>query len=199
MRALRRRLENRIEQEDEGFKEIRMSDIGIVVKACEVAARAHREQKRKDGVTPYINHPLQVAHLLHEVAGVTDAEILAAAILHDVVEDTTMTEEDVRREFGARVAGLVMECTDDKRLEKAERKRLQVINAPHKSPGAKLIKLADKIANVGDIVKVQWPVERKKEYLEWAAQVAKGLAGVNAALDAAFVRAVEKGRHEVAG
>ena len=129
--------------------------------------------------------------------GVSDPEVLTAAVLHDTVEDTAMTPAQLQAEFGGRVAALVAECTDDKSLLRAERKRLQVVNASHKSADAKLIKLADKTANVADIIRADWPPERKREYLDWAEKVAAGLRGSNPALDAAFDSALGRARAEL--
>lgn len=146
----------------------------LILKAAAYAAHQHRDQRRKDaGASPYINHPLAVASILSE-AGVTDEIVLAAAILHDTIEDTTTTAEDLRRLFGNEVAGIVAEVTDDKSLENAERKRLQVEHAPHMSEGAALVKFADKIANVTDILEsppADWTEQRKAEYVEWATAV----------------------------
>jgi GTP diphosphokinase / guanosine-3',5'-bis(diphosphate) 3'-diphosphatase len=172
-----------------------MAPIALLVKAYAFSAARHNGQTRKDAAhTPYVNHPIQVAQLLSEVAGVEDPEVLMAAVLHDTVEDTGVTEAEIARDFGPRVASLVAECTDDKSLPQAERKRLQVEHASHKTNDARLIKLADKITNVSDIIHAQWPVERKRAYLEWAAQVAVGLHGVNAALDARFDSALNEAR-----
>jgi len=171
----------------------------LLVRAYAVAARQHAGQTRKDvAKTPYINHPIQVADLLSTVAQVTDSHVLAAAVLHDVVEDTDITIPQLAAEFGDRVAKLVAECTDDKSLPKIQRKRLQIINAPHKSPEAKLIKLADKITNVSDIVSADWPVESKIEYIAWARQVVAGLCGINSDLDAAFEAALVSAQKLVA-
>jgi guanosine-3',5'-bis(diphosphate) 3'-pyrophosphohydrolase len=131
---------------------------------------------------------------LARVAGVQDLEVLAAAVLHDVVEDTEMTVGELKEQFGERVAGLVAECTDDKTLPKEERKRLQVEHAAYLSKEARLIKLADKTSNVGDVVETDWEAERITAYLDWAEAVAKGLKGVNGALDEVFERALAGAR-----
>src|SRR5687767_6285872 len=110
-------------------------DTAILLRALEFAARKHRDQRRKGcDEAPYINHCIGVANLLTSVAGVTDVTVLAAAVLHDTVEDTDATPEELEAQFGAAVRSLVMECTDDKSLPKQVRKELQVTNAPHKSP-----------------------------------------------------------------
>src|SRR5215204_3255095 len=123
-----------------------MVDALLLLKALKFSAEKHRNQRRKDReASPYINHPIDVVELLMRVGGVTDNDVLVAAILHDTVEDTATLPEEVEEHFGGRVRSLVLEVTDDKRLAKEERKRRQVSEAPHKSMGAKQIKLADKI------------------------------------------------------
>jgi guanosine-3',5'-bis(diphosphate) 3'-pyrophosphohydrolase len=164
------------------------SDTAKVIEAASFAAQKHREQRRKDvDATPYINHPLEVARILTE-AGIEDTDVLVAAILHDTIEDTETTAEELTAAFGERVCALVLEVTDDKSLPKAERKRLQVLNAPKKSDGAKMIKLADKIANLRDIKNSppKWSVERKAAYFTFAEEVVAGCRGVSARLELAF-------------
>lgn len=166
------------------------SDLALVLRAAAFAADKHRLQRRKDAeASPYINHPLALADILAREGGVADATVIAAALLHDTVEDTETTVEELKLAFGARIAGIVAEVTDDKSLPKAERKRLQVAKAGAKSPEAKLVKLADKISNLRDILAVppaNWGEERKREYFEWAINVVDGLRGVNPQLEAAF-------------
>ncbi|XP_039714140.1 guanosine-3',5'-bis(diphosphate) 3'-pyrophosphohydrolase MESH1 isoform X4 [Pteropus medius] len=128
------------------------SEAAQLLEAADFAARKHRRQRRKDPEgTPYINHPIGVARILTHEAGITDIVVLQAALLHDTVEDTDTTLDEVELHFGAQVRGLVEEVTDDKTLPKLERKRLQVEQAPHSSPGAKLVKLADKLYNLRDL------------------------------------------------
>jgi len=167
--------------------------------AASFAARHHTGQKRKgESGEPYINHPLEVANLIANVGGVDDVDILIAAILHDTVEDCfSVSGEDIRQHFGERVAGFVLEVTDDKSLPKAERKQLQVEHAPHLSQGAKTVKLADKISNIHDITNsppADWPRERRLEYIRWAELVVAGLRGVNAPLEVYFDQAIEKAK-----
>ncbi len=163
--------------------------------AASFAAKKHTDQKRKgERGEPYINHPLEVANLLANVGGVNDIGILMAAILHDTIEDTDATADELRTLFGERVTGLVLEITDDKSLPKAERKRLQIEHAPHLSPDAKPIKLADKISNIRDITASppsHWPHERRVQYVEWGIKVVAGLRGCNDGLEAAFDETVE--------
>ncbi|KAM5206785.1 guanosine-3',5'-bis(diphosphate) 3'-pyrophosphohydrolase MESH1 isoform 2-T2 [Hipposideros larvatus] len=128
------------------------SEAAQLLEAADFAARKHRRQRRKDPEgTPYINHPIGVARILTHEAGITDIVVLQAALLHDTVEDTDTTLDEVELYFGVPVRRLVEEVTDDKTLPKMERKRLQVEHAPHSSPGAKLVKLADKLYNLRDL------------------------------------------------
>lgn len=172
-----------------------MSDIKQVLSAAAYAAHHHREQRRKGGDdVPYVNHVLEVARILAAEGGEDDPVLLTAALLHDVVEDTPVAIEDVRERFGPDVADVVAEVTDDKTLPKAERKRLQVVHAPKKSRRAKVLKLADKISNVRDLVASppDWSEKRLREYGAWADDVVAGLRGENPALDAAFDAALEQ-------
>lgn len=163
-----------------------------VFRALEFAAHKHRDQRRKDAdATPYINHPIQLARLLIDDGGLTDTDVIVAAILHDTVEDTRTTTEELEREFGAAVARLVMEVTDDKRLPKDVRKRLQVEQAATLSRGARLVKLADKICNLRDMntaPPADWPLERRREYFDWAAAVVDRIRGTHAELEKLFDR-----------
>ncbi len=173
------------------------SDLILVLGAASFAADRHRGQRRKDAeASPYINHPLALADILGREGGVEDAEVIAAALLHDTVEDTETSIEELEVRFGKRVAALVAEVTDDKSLPKDERKRLQVAKSASKSPGAKLVKLADKIANLRDLASAppsNWSDERRVQYFEWAREVVQGLRGTNASLEAAFDEAYSRG------
>jgi guanosine-3',5'-bis(diphosphate) 3'-pyrophosphohydrolase len=167
-----------------------MDDIARLIKATDFAARKHRLQKRKDAeASPYINHPLALARVLRLEAGVEDIDVIIAAILHDTLEDTETTLEELEREFGPRIARIVDEVTDDHSLPKAERKRLQVERAPQASPQAKLVKLADKICNLRDVVDAppaRWSLERRRGYFEWAKAVIDGVRGTHPRLEAIF-------------
>jgi GTP diphosphokinase / guanosine-3',5'-bis(diphosphate) 3'-diphosphatase len=167
-----------------------MSAVAMVVRAAAFAAHKHRNQRRKDAdASPYINHPLALARVLADEGGVTDAATLCAALLHDTIEDTDTTADELRREFGAEVSALVEEVTDDKALPKAERKRLQVEHAAHISDKAKLVKLADKVCNLRDVAAappVDWSLERRREYFDWARLVIDALRGVHPQLEAVF-------------
>ena len=155
--------------------------IPALMDATLFAAEKHRGQKRKDARgTPYINHPIMVANLIANIGGITDVEVLQAALLHDTVEDTETTADEIEGRFGYAVRSLVMEVTDDKSLEKQERKQLQIEHAPNLSPRAKVIKLADKIANLSDLVTsppVGWELERQQRYVSWSNAVVEGCRG----------------------
>ena len=150
-------------------------DHKLVLKAAQFAALKHRDQRRKDvEASPYINHPISVARVIAEVGGVDDPEILVAALLHDTLEDTDTSSEELDEEFGERVRKLVEEVTDDKGLPKGARKERQIDHAANISQGAVLIKLGDKISNVLDVTNsppTNWSLERRKDYLDWAEAV----------------------------
>jgi GTP diphosphokinase / guanosine-3',5'-bis(diphosphate) 3'-diphosphatase len=164
--------------------------------AIHFAAQRHRDQRRKDReASPYINHPLALAHLLVNEAGIEDAEVLIAAVLHDTVEDTETTLEELQARFGDTVAGIVDEVTDDKSLPKQRRKELQVEHAPHKSPAAAMVKLADKTCNLRDIAQsppAGWSLQRQRDYFDWAKRVVDELPLVHAQLAALFAEAYAK-------
>lgn len=172
------------------------TDMDLFIRAANFAALKHRDQRRKDpNATPYINHPLLVAQVLWSEGGVRDGHVLAAGLLHDTVEDTHTTRAELRRVFGADIASTVAEVTDNKRLDKQTRKRLQIEHAPHLSTSAKLVKLADKICNLRDVAKsppADWPLKRRREYFDWAKQVVDGLRGTNRKLEGAFDRAFRR-------
>ncbi len=162
----------------------------LLLDALAFAADKHRRQRRKDRhASPYINHPIALAQVLAGEGGIADAEILAAALLHDTIEDTRTTFEELKKRFGGRVARMVLEVTDNKRLRKHTRKRLQIEHAAHLSRGAKLVKLADKICNLRDLHRrppVGWNKKRRREYFEWSRQVIDQLRGAHPKLEAAF-------------
>jgi guanosine-3',5'-bis(diphosphate) 3'-pyrophosphohydrolase len=166
------------------------NDVGLLLKAATFAADKHRQQRRKDAeASPYINHPISLANVLANEGGVSDVVVLCAALLHDTIEDTETTAQELELTFGPAIARIVLEVTDDKTLPKEERKRQQIEHAPHVSPQAKLVKLADKISNLRDILgspPADWTRERKLAYFEWADQVVHGLRGTNSNLEALF-------------
>lgn len=162
----------------------------LILKAAQFAAEKHRDQRRKDAdASPYINHPITLANVLANEGGVTDEEVLCAALLHDTIEDTETTADELRVNFGDAITAIVLEVTDDKTLPKADRKRLQVEHAPHASLKAKQVKLADKICNLRDILAsppADWPLDRKQEYFDWAARVVAGARDAHADLAEVF-------------
>lgn len=168
-----------------------------LIRAIAFAADKHRNQRRKDAeASPYINHPIALANVLANEGGIDDERVLLAAVLHDTIEDTDTTHDELVQWFGEEVARIVAEVTDDKSLPKAERKRLQIEHAAHISHAAQLVKLADKICNLRDILAMppsNWSEERKREYFEWARRVVDGLRGAHAGLEAAFDETYRKG------
>ena len=174
-----------------------MKDLALLFEALDFAASKHQFQRRKGSTeTPYINHPIDVARRLVG-AGEDNLQVLIAAILHDTVEDTETTFDQIATKFGAEVASLVKECTDDKTLPKDERKRLQIESAPHKSRNAKCIKIADKTSNVADMkshAPPDWTLERISDYLTWTERVVNGLSGANQILESEFAHALSEAR-----
>jgi GTP diphosphokinase / guanosine-3',5'-bis(diphosphate) 3'-diphosphatase len=171
-------------------------DISLVIRAIEFAAKKHRMQRRKDSdASPYINHPIALMHVLCIDGGIRDPRILAAAALHDTIEDTETTPNELVAAFGADVADVVVEMTDDKSQPKQERKRLQIEYARHMSRDGALVKLADKICNLRDVAAnppENWNLERRIEYFDWAKAVVDGLPRVNSRLLKMFEEAYAK-------
>lgn len=165
-------------------------DTGLVLKALAFAAHKHRDQRRKGAESsPYINHPISVANALWHEGGITDAVVIAAAILHDTLEDTETQTRELEDEFGRQICGIVMEVSDDQRLPPAERKRAQIDKAASLSHMAKQVKLADKLCNLRDILTTPpagWDDERKRRYFDWAKQVVDVIRGTNHKLESAF-------------
>ncbi len=172
------------------------SDTKLLLKALSFAAYKHRHQRRK-GVKaiPYINHPIALADLLVRTANISDPATIATALLHDTVEDTCTTNEELKTEFGSAIAKLVAELTDDKSLPSEVRKRRQVEHAPSLSPRARMVKLADKTCNLRDVVQdppAKWPLKRKQEYFDWAKEVVDEIRQPNPKLKKAFDEAFAK-------
>jgi len=170
--------------------DLHQEEMALLLNALAFAAGKHRSQKRKDPAgTPYINHPINVAHILYFEGGVRDGNVLAAAVLHDTVEDTDTSHDELVRHFGKHVADIVAEVTDDKSQPKHVRKQHQVEHAPFISNEGKLVKLADKISNLRDVHQsppANWTKERRVEYYQWAQKVVAGVRGTNAPLEQAF-------------
>ncbi|MEO6436451.1 MAG: HD domain-containing protein [Tepidisphaeraceae bacterium] len=174
----------------------------LFIDALAFAAHKHRDQRRKNvAASPYINHPIALAHVLVSEGGINDIAVLCAAILHDTVEDTETSFDEIEHRFGPAIAGMVREVTDDKSLTKTRRKELQVEHAPHLSPGARLVKLADKSCNLRDVADdppANWPRDRRVEYFEWAKRVIDGLRGTHPVLEGIFDSVYRRGLAMVA-
>lgn len=177
------------------------NSVGLILKALNFAAGKHNDQRRKDSQSsPYINHLIGVAETLWSVGDVRDESLLVAAILHDTLEDTDTSSDEIRTEFGEEVLAIVLEVTDDKSLPKQTRKQLQVEHAPHKSDKAKLLKIADKINNIRDIIKsppADWSMERQQEYLLWSERVVAGLRGVSPRLESHYDELLGEGKRSL--
>jgi guanosine-3',5'-bis(diphosphate) 3'-pyrophosphohydrolase len=123
-----------------------------LIDAIAFAAQKHRHQRRKDvHASPYINHPIELVQVLVSEAGILDTAVLVAAILHDTIEDTQTTEQEIAARFGGAIASVVVELTDDKDLPKPQRKAAQVARAASATHHARLVRLADKICNLRDV------------------------------------------------
>jgi len=165
-------------------------DLLTILDAAVFAAEKHQGQVRKNKHhSPYITHPLLVARAIYDIGNIDDTCILSAAILHDTLEDTRTTEQEIADRFGDKVLSIVLEVTDDKLEEKMDRKRNQVIHAPNLSYEGKIVKLADKLINCRDILNdppEDWPLERRRDYIQWGADVVENIRGTNSSLEAAF-------------
>ena len=172
------------------------ADIGTFIKALSFAAEKHRKQRRKDAeASPYINHPIELANVLANEANVTDIDILCAAVLHDTLEDTETTVEELNEIFGEGITAIVLDLTDDKSLPYGIRKQKQVDHAPDCLPEAKLVKLADKICNLRNILAAppkDWTEDRKVKYFKWAEMVVQGIRGSHPELERIFDELVNK-------
>ena len=173
----------------------------LILKAAHFAAKKHRDQRRKDeDASPYINHPISVAKIISEIGNVENPEVLVAALLHDTLEDTETTVEELIDNFGQRVCSLVQEVTDDKPLPRLQRKQRQIDHANEISEGAVLIKLGDKISNVTDIANIpptNWDRNRRLEYFDWAEKVINNCPKVNEKLENHFKDSIQKGREKL--
>jgi len=176
--------------------------IRLISEAAALAAHRHTGMARKGrGSEPYINHLAEVANLLAAVTDGVDAELVAAGWLHDTIEDTRTTREELAERFGSRVAALVVECTDDMSLPKPVRRQKQIEDAPHKSPDAKLIKTADKVSNISARI-VPHPSKDERsdlaDYAAWADKVVTGCRGINPRLDRIFDNTIARAKAALA-
>jgi guanosine-3',5'-bis(diphosphate) 3'-pyrophosphohydrolase len=169
---------------------IPQSELKLLLKALAFAAHKHKDQRRRDiDASPYINHPISLADILCNEAHISDIETICGALLHDTVEDTETTAEELEDAFGKSIRDIVMEVTDDKGLSKASRKQAQIDHAAHISDKAKLVKLADKISNLRDVLNnapADWSLERRQEYFDWARNVIDQLRGTHHGLEDLF-------------
>lgn len=185
-----------------GNNSSRKGDTTALLHAVRFAAEMHRDHRRKGRIAaPYINHPIAVAEQLAEAGLEANIELLVAAVLHDVVEDTETSFEEVEQRFGARVASIVREVTDDKSLAEAERKDHTVRHIAGKSEEAQLLKLSDLIANVYDVIHhpPDWSNNRKCRYFDWGEQVANAVRGVHPELEKRLGELLAEGRRSLNG
>ena len=163
--------------------------MNLVLKATQFAALKHCDQRRKDGKTPYIIHPISVAMILSEIGSIEDPEILSAALLHDTLEDTDTSAHELEKIFGSRVRIIVEELTDNDMLTFSQRKQMQIDNAPYLSKDATLVRIADKISNVSDVIEnppPEWNQKRCNKYVDWAEAVMNNCQKVNQDLENHF-------------
>jgi guanosine-3',5'-bis(diphosphate) 3'-pyrophosphohydrolase len=181
-----------------GFKIMTLEegDLKILLKALAFAAHKHKDQRRRDvDASPYINHPISLADILCNEGHVTDIETICSALLHDTIEDTETTAEELEQEFGHTICNIVMDVTDDKSLSKAARKQAQIDHAAFISDKAKLVKLADKISNLRDVCNnapANWSLQRRQEYFDWARKVIDQVRGTHPRLEALFDEAYQQ-------
>ena len=169
---------------------INEAELKQLLSALAFAAHKHKDQRRKDvDASPYINHPISLADILCNEAHITDIDTICGALLHDTVEDTETTAEELEQVFGRAIRDIVMDVTDDTRLSKIERKQAQIDHAAHISDKAKLVKLADKISNLRDVIDnapADWTLQRRQAYFDWARDVIDRVRGVHPGLEALF-------------
>jgi guanosine-3',5'-bis(diphosphate) 3'-pyrophosphohydrolase len=171
-------------------------EIQTILAAAHYAAEEHASQRRKGAASePYLNHLIEVAHLVSTTSSEPDPNLIVAALLHDTIEDVGVSKEELTQRFGPDVADLVVEMTDDKALPKQERKQLQIEHASKLSVRAQTIKLADKISNLRSILTsppTNWDSRRKREYFDWAKRVVDGLTAPNPILKAEFESTLQR-------
>ena len=163
-----------------------------IFKALEFASIKHSHQKRK-GI-PYINHPIQVAHLLIKCLHNPTTEIIVSALLHDTLEDTNTNSDELKDRFGDKVLHLVEEVSDNMKLSSLKRKKLQITHAHKLSAEAGYIKIADKTCNIRDMLttKINWTRKRKITYIEWAGKVISRISDKHKELVEEFKNAVKE-------
>lgn len=167
-----------------------MPDPLRLTRAVRFVAEAHANHRRKGAAQePYINHLVEVADLVACATDGADEDLIIAALCHDTIEDTGFTEVELADRFGARVARIVAECSDDMSLSKEERRRRRIEGAAHKSAGAKIVKTADAISNLRCMAASPpsgWPLAWRLRYVDGMRAMHEGLRGANERLDALF-------------
>lgn len=169
----------------------------LIMRAAQFAAERHKTQRRRGAARePYVNHLLEVANLLATATDGRDPDLVIAGLLHDLIEDQGISSDDIARQFGIGVAALVLEVTTDKTLSEVERNRVQIVHAAHKSPRARMLRIADLTSNLRALRQsppTDWSVERQRDYFRWAHDVVAGSRGLSPHLDAAFDEAFSTG------
>jgi HD domain len=164
-------------------------EVRRLTKALAFAAEAHRNHRRKGASQePYINHLIEVLDLVTSVED-SDMDVLIAALLHDVLEDTRTGYDELVATFGERVARIVQENSDDMTLPKPERRRARLAGIGKKSREARLVKLADIISNLRAIVispPAGWSNDRRLGYLESCRNLVDAGRGSNAEIERIF-------------
>lgn len=173
--------------EHEGFTK-KHTNLQLLLKAVDFAAYKHRNQRRKnDKKSPYIEHPIHVAYTLSQ-CDILDVNVLCGSLLHDTVEDTDTTLNDIETIFGKKIVTIVNDVTDDKSLSKIERKRLQIEHTQGSGIlyESKLVKLGDKFSNLSSLSSsppVTWSSDEIQGYALWCYRVCLNLRNINSMMD----------------
>jgi guanosine-3',5'-bis(diphosphate) 3'-pyrophosphohydrolase len=159
-------------------------EITKLIKCISFASEKHSNQRRKNKLSdPYINHPIELTNILVD-CGITDLDILCGAILHDTIEDTNTTYDELVENFGIEIANIVLECSDNKSLDKITRKKNQITHAKEISDKAKIVKLADKYSNIQSLntdPPINWSTNVITGYMNWSSACCANLYGVKGA------------------
>ena len=168
------------------------TDLTLVIRAAYFAGEKHRNQRRGDvEQTPYINHPLELAAILTEEGGITDVVTICAALLHDTIEDTETTVHELTEQFGKEISHIVAEVSNDMTLDSAGRKISEKACIPNLSHRAKLVKIADKLANIRDVSTmppVGWTLKKKEDYFDFAREIVTSAQDASPELYKIFIR-----------
>ncbi len=165
---------------------IREEDAGVVFDALIFGAEKHKAQVRSNlKKTPYIIHPIEVADFVMRIGKVYDKNVLSAALLHDVMDETGTTYEEIENRYGKIVSQYVQEMTVKKELTLKEQKKYQIIQAFHQTPSVAVIKLSDKLSNLKTLAQTppaSWSRDRIDQYFQWAQSVIENLPEANSFL-----------------